>query len=171
MKSVGEAMAIGRTFQESLQKALRSLETGSYGLESRLDPAQDKDETRKRLATALRVPGAERIWHLADAFRAGMSQQEIHELCHIDPWFLAQIEDLVGTKRRSRNTAKKKPSADTWRAWKRKGFSDRRLAQLMGVAKSRHASGAMRPGASGIQACGFLRRRICLRHGLHVLHL
>ncbi len=157
MKSVGEAMAIGRTFQESLQKALRSLETGSYGLESRLDPAQDKDETRKRLTTALRVPGAERIWHLADAFRAGMSQQEIHELCHIDPWFLAQIEDLVGTEKAIAKHGKKKPSADTWRAWKRKGFSDRRLAQLMGVTekqarKWRHAA-KVRPVYKRVDSC------------------
>src|SRR3970282_1599641 len=77
MKSVGEAMAIGRTFQESLQKALRSLETGSYGLEPQLDPALNMDEARKLLATALRVPGADRIWCFADAFRIGMSQEEI----------------------------------------------------------------------------------------------
>src|SRR3990172_7826035 len=157
MKSVGEAMAIGRTFQESLQKALRSLETGSYGLESRLDPALDKDETRKRLTTALRVPGAERIWHLADAFRSGMSQQEIHDLCHIDPWFLAQIADLVGTEKAIAKHGKKKNSADTWRGWKRKGFSDRRLAQLMGVTekqarKWRH-SAKVRPVYKRVDSC------------------
>ena len=157
MKSVGEAMAIGRTFQESLQKALRSLETGSYGLESRLDPALDKDETRKRLTTALRVPGAERIWHLADAFRSEMSQQEIHDLCHIDPWFLAQIADLVGTEKAIAKHGKKKPSADTWRVWKRKGFSDRRLAQLMGVTEKqarqwRH-SAKVRPVYKRVDSC------------------
>ena len=133
MKSVGEAMAMGRTFQESLQKALRSLETGSYGLESRLDPAQDKDEARKRLMTALRVPGAERIWHIADAFRFGMDLREIYGLTYIDPWFLAQIADVVETEKAIVKHGRKKPSADTWRAWKRKGFSDRRLAQLLGL--------------------------------------
>ena len=157
MKSVGEAMAIGRTFQESFQKALRSLETGSYGLESRIDPTLDKDETRKRLATALRVPGSERIWHVADAFRAGMSQADIHALCYIDPWFLAQIEDLVETEKTIAKYGKKKPSADALRAWKRKGFSDRRLAQLMGmkekqVRRWRHAA-KVRPVYKRVDSC------------------
>jgi len=157
MKSVGEAMAIGRTFQESLQKALRSLETGSYGLESKLDPASDRDETRKRLATLLRVPGAERIWHIADALRAGMSQQEIFDLTWIDPWFLAQIADLVDTEKAIAKYGKKKPSADILRSWKRKGFSDRRLAQLMGTTekqarKWRHAA-KVRPVYKRVDSC------------------
>ncbi|MCR4301715.1 MAG: carbamoyl-phosphate synthase large subunit, partial [Sulfuricaulis sp.] len=157
MKSVGEAMAIGRTFQESFQKALRSLETGSYGLESRLDPAADRDETRKRLSTALRVPGAERIWHLADAFRFGLTQKEIFELCHIDPWFLTQIADLVETEKVIAKYAKKKPSGDLLRSWKRKGFSDRRLAQLLNVTekqarKWRHAA-KVRPVYKRVDSC------------------
>ncbi|MBI3570269.1 MAG: carbamoyl-phosphate synthase large subunit [Gammaproteobacteria bacterium] len=157
MKSVGEAMAIGRTFQESFQKALRSLETGSYGLESRLDPAVDKDETRKRLSLALRVPGPERIWHLADALRFGMSQQEIYGLCYIDPWFLAQIADLVETEKTIAKYGRKKPSADLLRVWKRKGFSDRRLAQLMGVTEKqarqwRHAA-KVRPVYKRVDSC------------------
>jgi carbamoyl-phosphate synthase large subunit len=137
MKSVGEAMAIGRTFQESMQKALRSLEIGSYGLESKLDPAVDKEESRKRVSQALRVPGAGRIWHVADAFRLGMSADEIFALCYIDPWFLAQIADLVETEKAITKKAKSQPTADNLRAWKRKGFSDRRLAQLLGVKEEK----------------------------------
>jgi carbamoyl-phosphate synthase large subunit len=137
MKSVGEAMAIGRTFQESMQKALRSLEIGSYGLESKLDPAMDKDEARKRVSQSLRVPGAGRIWHVADAFRLGMSVDEIFALCYIDPWFLAQIADLVETEKAIMKKAKSQPTADNLRAWKRKGFSDRRLAQLLGVKEEK----------------------------------
>ncbi len=157
MKSVGEAMAIGRTFQESLQKALRSLETGSYGLESKLDPALDRDEARKRLTTALRIPGAERIWSLADAFRSGMSREEIYGLTWIDPWFLAQIADLVETENTIAKYGRKKPSADSLRAWKRKGFSDRRLAQLMGIKeqqlrKWRHAA-KVRPVYKRVDSC------------------
>jgi carbamoyl-phosphate synthase large subunit len=157
MKSVGEAMAIGRTFQESFQKALRSLETGSYGLESRLDPAADRDETRKRLSLALRVPGSERVWQLADAMRFGMSQQEIHDLCYIDPWFLAQIADLVETEKTIAKYGRKKPSADLLRTWKRKGFSDRRLAQLMNVKEKqvrqwRHAA-KVRPVYKRVDSC------------------
>ncbi len=137
MKSVGEAMAIGRTFQESIQKALRSLEIGSYGLESKLDPSMDKEEARKRVSQALRVPGAGRIWHVADAFRLGMSVDEIFALCYIDPWFLAQIADLVETEKAIAKKAKSQPTADNLRAWKRKGFSDRRLAQLLGVKEEK----------------------------------
>jgi len=137
MKSVGEAMAIGRTFQESFQKALRSLETGSYGLESRLDAAADVEETRKRLIQSLRIPGSDRVWHLADAMRIGMSPTEIFDLCHVDPWFLAQIANLVETEKTIVKQGKKKPTADLMRAWKRKGFSDRYLAQLMGVPEKR----------------------------------
>jgi len=80
MKSVGEAMAIGRTFQESFQKSLRSLEIGSYGLEPKLDPLLDKDGARKKLMQELRVPGAERVWYIADAFRFGMTLDEIFAL-------------------------------------------------------------------------------------------
>jgi carbamoyl-phosphate synthase large subunit len=157
MKSVGEAMAIGRTFQESLQKALRSLETGSYGLESRLEPALNIDEARKLLMTALHVPGADRIWHLADAFRIGMSQEEIYSLTRIDSWFLAQIADLVKTEKTIAKHGKKKPAAEFLRAWKRKGFSDRRLAQLMGVSEMqvrrwRHAA-KIRPVYKRVDSC------------------
>jgi carbamoyl-phosphate synthase large subunit len=138
MKSVGEAMAIGRTFQESFQKALRSLEIGHYGLEPMIDPGTDADEARKRIGERLRMPGAERMWYLADAFRFGMTLGQVFAICHIDPWFLAQIADLVETERQIARKGKartKKPTADELRAWKRKGFSDRRLAQLLGVTE------------------------------------
>ncbi len=157
MKSVGEAMAIGRTFQESFQKALRSLEIGSYGLEPRLDPALDAEGARTRLTQALRIPGAERVWYIADAFRFGMSREEIFTLCHIDPWFLAQIAELVETERYIAAKPKRKPSPESLRAWKRKGFSDRRLAQLLQVSEKkfrswRHAA-KVRPVYKRVDSC------------------
>src|SRR5881628_3191515 len=94
MKSVGEVMAIGRTFQESLQKALRGLETGLDGLTEQF-PVPLSDENQDKLAYELRAPGANRLLYVADAFRAGWSFERIFELTHIDPWFLAQIEDLI----------------------------------------------------------------------------
>ncbi|OGI39041.1 MAG: carbamoyl phosphate synthase large subunit, partial [Candidatus Muproteobacteria bacterium RBG_16_64_10] len=159
MKSVGEAMAIGRTQQESLQKAMRSLEIGSYGFEPRLDPSLDAETARQRLAQGLRVPGPDRLWYLADAFRFGLSIDEIHQLSYIDPWFLAQIEDIVLTENDIAKKAKSKgkPTAASLRAWKRKGFSDRRLAQLLGkkedqVRKWRWAAG-VRPVYKRVDTC------------------
>src|SRR5690606_20335220 len=94
MKSVGEVMAIGRTFQESLQKALRGLETGRNGLDSnRIDVSTP--EGLAMLRRELREPGPDRVFHVADAFRAGLGRDEVHALTRIDPWFLVQIEDLV----------------------------------------------------------------------------
>jgi len=157
MKSVGEVMAIGRTFQESLQKALRSLEIGSYGLEPKLDPAAQTDDARKRLQLALRVPGPERLWYVADAFRRALSLEEIFELTKIDPWFLAQIEELVSVERDIEKRAKRKPNADELRAWKRKGFSDHRLGELLRVPETRvrkwrHAAG-VRPVYKRVDSC------------------
>jgi carbamoyl-phosphate synthase large subunit len=157
MKSVGEAMAIGRTFQESFQKALRSLEIGHYGLEPKLDAALAVEEARKRLTQALHVPGAERVWYIADAFRLGMTLDEVQALTRIDPWFLAQIADLVHTEKQIAKLAKKKPPADSLRAWKRQGFSDRRLAQLLGatekqVRRWRHAA-KVRPVYKRVDSC------------------
>ncbi len=137
MKSVGEVMAIGRTFQESLQKALRSLEIGSYGLETRLEHGLDAESGRTQLTHALRIPGADRIWHIADAFRFGFNRDEVYTLTHIDPWFLAQIEELVEIEKDIARRVKKKPSAGRLRAWKRKGFSDRYIAQLLGISEQR----------------------------------
>ncbi len=135
MKSVGEVMAIGRTFQESLQKAMRSLEIGSYGFEPRLDRASDPKAARDRLVQELKVPGAERLWYLADALRAGFTPQEVHELTRIDPWFVAQIAEIVAAEaeieERGGSGALHAADAARVRSWKRRGFSDRRIATLL----------------------------------------
>ncbi|PRB79879.1 carbamoyl-phosphate synthase large subunit [Pseudomonas sp. MYb185] len=133
MKSVGEVMAIGRTFQESLQKALRGLEVGSCGFDPQLDlNAADAATT---LTRELTVPGAERIWYLGDAFRSGMSVERIFELTKIDPWFLVQIEDLIKDESRISEMGLAEIDRDLMYRLKRKGFSDIRLAQLLGVSE------------------------------------
>ncbi|TXH73867.1 MAG: carbamoyl-phosphate synthase large subunit, partial [Lysobacteraceae bacterium] len=135
MKSVGEVMAIGRTFQESLQKALRGLETGKTGLDSTsLDPALDDD--RVRLRRELKEAGAERMFYLADAFRAGMSVEDVHALSFVDPWFLDQIEELVACERDVIAAGLDGLDAKRLRRLKRKGFSDARLALLVGTTES-----------------------------------
>ncbi|HEX20196.1 MAG TPA: carbamoyl-phosphate synthase large subunit [Acidiferrobacteraceae bacterium] len=136
MKSVGEAMSIGRTFQESLQKAIRSLEIGVYGFEPVLPADLSKDEAKKRLKNELRVPSAQRLWFVGDAFRFGMSVEEIHDISAIDPWFLVQIEDIIKTEKQISRYQKRKPTAKTILQWKRKGFSDRRIADLMGIREA-----------------------------------
>ncbi len=130
MKSVGEVMAIGRTFQESMQKALRGLEIGSDGFDDQELP--DNYETTNFLHSKLRVPGAMRAWYVAQAFRAGMSIDQIFNICKIDPWFLAEIEDLIETEKVIRATKFTDLDSITIMQWKRKGFSDRRLGKLMG---------------------------------------
>ncbi len=130
MKSVGEVMAIGRTFQESLQKALRGLETGLDGLSPILTQPV-KDEAADRLAHELRAPGANRLLYLADALRAGWSRERVHELTHIDPWFLAQIEQLIAEEAQVRADGLGALDAARLRYLKRKGFSDSRLAKLV----------------------------------------
>ena len=129
MKSVGEVMAIGRTFQESLQKALRGLETGMTGFNEILD--RHSDTAAATLKRELSTPGAERLWYVADAFREGMSLQEIFDVTAIDPWFLAEIEDLIQTEMGLKNAAAEALTRDDWYQLKRKGFSDARLAQLL----------------------------------------
>ncbi len=129
MKSVGEVMAIGRTLQESLHKALRGLETGLDGF----DPIMVlplTDETTNQLAYELRAPGANRLLYVADAMRAGWSLAQIQELTGIDPWFLAQIRDLIEEEARLRREGDKSLGVERLRELKRKGFSDRRLATL-----------------------------------------
>jgi len=134
MKSVGEVMAIGRTFQESLQKALRGLEIGVNGLDEIVDLT--KDNNADRIQRELRHPGPERLWYVADAFRSGMNLEQVHEASKIDPWFLAQIEDLVATE----NTLASKTLATLQEGelfrLKRKGFSDQRIAQLLDTKES-----------------------------------
>ena len=133
MKSVGEVMAIGRTFQESLQKALRGLETGMDGLNEVFDGAAD--EALATLRREIRVAGAHRLWYVADAFRQGITFDEIHDLSRIDPWFLAQIEDLIVEEVRIREQGFYGLDAGRLRQLKRKGFADRRLARLTGVSE------------------------------------
>jgi carbamoyl-phosphate synthase large subunit len=130
MKSVGEVMAIGRTFQESLQKALRGLETGLDGLNPQL-PMPLSDENQDRLAHELRAPGANRLLYVADAFRAGWPLARIAELTRIDPWFLAHIEELVQLEAQVREDGLGALTAERLRFLKRKGFSDSRLAHLV----------------------------------------
>jgi carbamoyl-phosphate synthase large subunit len=132
MKSVGEVMAIGRTFQESLQKALRGLETGLDGLGSVTTLPLSGEEAAEQLAYELRHPGADRLLQVADAFRAGWSLERVHELSYIDPWFLAQIEDLVREEAAVIAGGLPALEAARLRALKRKGFSDARLARLTG---------------------------------------
>ncbi len=135
MKSVGEVMAIGRTFQESLQKALRGLETGIDGLEEILSlPLGETD--RDALRQELRMPGADRLRYVADALRADFSFDDVAQLSGIDPWFLAQIADLVATEASVREMDLGTLDAAALRGLKRKGFSDSRLAGLLGVAES-----------------------------------
>ncbi|MBV8743113.1 MAG: carbamoyl-phosphate synthase large subunit, partial [Sinobacteraceae bacterium] len=134
MKSVGEVMAIGRTFQESLQKALRGLETGLDGFQEQLTLPLS-DEMQERLAYELRAPGANRILFVADALRAGWSAERIASLTHIDPWFLAQIEDLVSEEARVREEGLGALTAERLRLLKRKGFSDSRLARLVDMSE------------------------------------
>ncbi|HWL61681.1 MAG TPA: carbamoyl-phosphate synthase large subunit [Steroidobacteraceae bacterium] len=132
MKSVGEVMAIGRTFQESLQKALRGLETGLDGLGSINTLPLAGEDAADTLAWELRNPGASRLLHVADAFRAGWTRERIHELSYIDPWFLAQIQDLVSEESKVAAGGLVALDAARLRALKRKGFSDACLARLTG---------------------------------------
>jgi carbamoyl-phosphate synthase large subunit len=135
MKSVGEVMAIGRTFQESMQKALRGLETG-------LDGFDEKTAERDLIENELGDPGPERINYVADAFRCGMTVDEVHDLSRIDPWFLAQIEDIVHQEKALDGKTLESVDADSMRRLKRAGFSDRRLAKLL--ASDQHAVRARR---------------------------
>ncbi len=135
MKSVGEVMAIGRTFQESLQKALRGLETGKVGLDpTGLDLVDENDLATLR--REMKEPGPERIFYLADAFRAGMSVEDVHALSFVDPWFLDQIEEIVDAEVDIVHRGLDGLDATRLRALKRKGFSDIRIAELTGTNES-----------------------------------
>ncbi|NUS37484.1 MAG: carbamoyl-phosphate synthase large subunit [Lysobacter sp.] len=156
MKSVGEVMAIGRTFQESLQKALRGLETGKIGLDPTGLDLADEDGLA-RLKREVKEPGPERIFYLADAFRARMSVEDVHALSFVDPWFLDQIEELVALESDVAAAGIDTLDARRLRALKRKGFSDARLAQLTGTSESavralRRAFG-VRPVYKRVDSC------------------
>jgi carbamoyl-phosphate synthase large subunit len=136
MKSVGEVMAMGRTFQESLQKALRGLETGVDGL-TPVVAAVESEEDRAALKRELRMAGSQRLWYVADAFRCGLPFDEVAELTGIDPWFLAQIRDLVEHEQAvAADGLAPTLAPQRLRALKRKGFSDSRLAKLLGVKEN-----------------------------------
>lgn len=155
MKSVGEVMAIGRTQQESLQKALRGLEVGATGFDPLLDLKDP--EARSKLIAELRIPRSERIWYIADAFRLGMDCEEIFSHCQVDPWFLAQIQDLVQEEQAVASSSLNQLDAERVFALKQKGFSDARLAILLGISekafrKHRHALG-VRPVYKRVDTC------------------
>jgi carbamoyl-phosphate synthase large subunit len=155
MKSVGEVMAIGRNFQESLQKALRGLEVGSAGFESKVDLTDP--EAQARIRRDLTTPGAERIWYVGDAFRSGMTVEEVFQASKIDPWFLAQIEDLIATESQLKSKPLSEIDAQVMFDLKRKGFSDKRLAHLLAVTEKtvrdhRHKLG-VRPVYKRVDTC------------------
>ncbi len=155
MKSVGEVMAIGRTFQESLQKALRGLETDLSGLDEIL-PAFAHD-TVSLLRRELRAAGPDRLRYLADALRSGMDAQEVHALSNIDPWFIAQIQELVTVENALRGRKLDAIDRDELFDIKRRGFSDKRIGTLLGESESavrehRHALG-VRPVFKRVDSC------------------
>ncbi len=150
MKSVGEVMAIGRTWQESLQKALRGLETGSDGLNGKITDFAAPN-AMDGLRHELRTPGPDRLWYVADAFRAGLSCEEIAALTKIDVWFLAQIKDLVNEENALVTGGMKSLDAARLRGLKRKGFSDSRLAVLLRCKESEV-------------------RALRIRHGIHPVY-
>ena len=135
MKSVGEVMAIGRTFQESLQKAMRGLEVGVCGLEPILD--RSANDIKVKLTRELTEAGAQRLWYLAEAFRHGWTVRKVAGLSGIDPWFLVQIEDLVKQELALTGSALEDYSRGQLLRLKRKGFSDRRLAQLLATSEDK----------------------------------
>src|SRR5258707_629513 len=150
MKSVGEVMAIGRTFQESFQKALRGLEVGVDGL-------NQKTTDREKIEKELGEPGPERIWYVGDAFENGFTLEEVHQLTHIDPWFLGQIKEIVDLEMELDDKRLTDIDAGTFRVLKRKGFSDRRLAYLFNASEAqvrtaRHRFG-IRPVYKRVDTC------------------
>ena len=151
MKSVGESMAIGRCFEESLQKALRSLETGLTGLNEKLI-----DATTDQLHAALKTPTPDRLLHIADALRAGMSEEEICTLSGFNPWFVARLKNIIDMEAKIRELGLP-DDIDNFRAIKKLGLSDRRLAELIGksesdVRQARQALG-LRPNFRRIDTC------------------
>ena len=156
MKSVGEVMAIGRTFQESLQKALRGLETGVNGLDERVGTLID-DEERDHLRNELRLPGAERILYVADAFRHEFTVSGVAKLTGIDPWFLTQIADLVEEEKAVATGGLDALDEERLRQLKRKGFCDARIAKLVQqdeqVIRQRRILAGIRPVFKRVDTC------------------
>jgi len=150
MKSVGEVMAMGRTFQESFQKALRGLEVGVDGM-------NEKTQDRELLEKELGEPGPERIWYVGDAFALGLTVDEVYDLTKIDKWFLVQIEEIVKIELELEKTSLDAITADELRLLKKKGFSDRRLAKLLktteGEVRARRHDLNVRPVYKRVDTC------------------
>ncbi len=171
MKSVGEVMAIGRTFAESLQKALRGLELGLTGLDDLALEGLGHGDDKNVIRAALGQPTPDRILKVAQAIRLGVDHEQIHASCRIDPWFLSRIQEIVDMEARVR--AHGLPgSAEQLRALKAMGFSDARLAKLAKLSEAEVRQRRIALGReAGVQAHRHLRRRVCLAHRLHVLDL
>ncbi|HUE38615.1 MAG TPA: carbamoyl-phosphate synthase large subunit, partial [Candidatus Binatia bacterium] len=152
MKSVGEAMAIGRTFQESLQKAIRSLEVDRSGFE----PEAPERMSRAELEEKLRVPNARRLWYLGDAYRRGLTSAEIFALTKIDPWFLENVRRIIAEEQAI--TTRPEIDAETLAGWKRMGFADRRIAELRGEkehsVRARRIALGIRSVYKTVDTCG-----------------
>lgn len=133
MKSVGEVMAIGRNFQESVNKALRGLEVGACGFDEKI--AVGTEGAKEKILVELKVPGPERIWYVADAFRHGFTLEDVFQATKIDKWFLIQIEDIIKTENEIKTLGFGDLNADNIRSFKRKGLSDLRIANLMGISQ------------------------------------
>ena len=151
MKSVGEAMAIGRTFKESLQKAMRSLEIGSAGFEAR-----DGDDAE--LAVRLEVPGADRLWWIGEAFRRGTTVERVHALSGIDPWFLRHVAEIIAGEQALDGTSLEALEAGALRRLKQDGFADARLAVLLGTdedaVRTRRLELGIEPVYKKVDTCG-----------------
>ena len=155
MKSVGEVMAMGRTFQESLHKAMRGLEIGVDGFDEKVDP--QAGGSIERIRRELQVPGPDRLWYIGDAFRAGLTLDTVQELSRIDPWFLIQIQELIHLEQEVQQLSLKDIAREQMYHLKQKGFSDRRLAKLLGakeeqVRKKRHSL-SVRPVYKRVDSC------------------
>jgi carbamoyl-phosphate synthase large subunit len=150
MKSVGEVMAIGRTFQEAFQKALRGLEVGVDGM-------NEMTKDREKIEIELGEPGPERIWYVGDAFAMGMSVEEVGQLTHIDPWFLVQIKEIVDIELKLERTKLSEIDRETLYQLKRRGFSDRRIAHLMKTTehkvRERRIKEGVRPVYKRVDTC------------------
>ena len=150
MKSVGEVMAIGRTFQESFQKALRGLEVGVDGM-------NEMTKDREKIEIELGEPGPERIWYVGDAFAMGLSVDEVHQLTHIDPWFLVQIKEIIDLELKLDHAKLADLDRETLYQLKRRGFSDRRLAYLMKTdeheVRARRIADGVRPVYKRVDTC------------------
>ena len=155
MKSVGEVMAMGRNFQEALHKAMRGLETGSDGFDPQV--ADHSADSISRIREEIATPRANRLWYVGDAFRTGMSVEDIFKVSKIDPWFLDQIEELIATEKTIAAAKIDTLSADAVRVWKRLGFSDRRIAKLMRVSElevgARRKALGVRPVYKRVDTC------------------